>query len=322
MLRHVPYTGIRVLTFEQLRGVAQQRLGAEPGGPLPLPVGLAIGLTAGGLGQLVAVPADLVKVRMQVSCAWAGEGGWGHTACVCTLIRLLGAGWAGWTPRLPHDGVSSGGHRLPLTLYRLTANLWRRDCRRRRGELLGRTGCQLNPESCTAEPTAALTAARAPRLALVVASSVGLKPRLPARRYRGVLHALCVITAQHGVAGLWRGSAPAVQRAALVNLGELSTYDAAKRAVLRSGVTGGDNAAAHALSSVCSGFCASGERRARAAGPGKGHVLGKARRRANGHTRAASTAALRLLRLGLCCIHLTASATASPLSDGRPPGEP
>jgi hypothetical protein len=31
----------------------------------------------------------------------------------------------------------------------------------------------------------------------------------------------------------------------------------AKRAVLRSGVTGGDNVYAHALSSLCSGFCAS-----------------------------------------------------------------
>ncbi|KAL4447226.1 hypothetical protein ABPG77_007259 [Micractinium sp. CCAP 211/92] len=155
VLRHVPYTGIRVLTFEQLRGLAQQRLGAAPDAPLPLPVNLAIGLTAGGVGQLVAVPADLVKVRMQA------DG------------RLVAA------------------------------------------------GLQAAP------------------------------------RYRGALHALRTVSAQQGVAGLWRGSVPAVQRAALVNLGELSTYDAAKRAVLRSGVTGGDNAGAHALASLCSGFCAS-----------------------------------------------------------------
>jgi hypothetical protein len=76
-------------------------------------------------------------------------------------------------------------------------------------------------------------------------------------RYRGVLHAFSSIAAQQGLAGLWRGSLPAVQRAALVNLGELTTYDAAKRAVLSSGLTGGDNLWAHALSSVASGFCAS-----------------------------------------------------------------
>ena len=46
-----------------------------------------------------------------------------------------------------------------------------------------------------------------------------------APRYRGVAHAARVIMAQEGLAGLWRGSAPAIQRAALVNLGELTTYD-------------------------------------------------------------------------------------------------
>jgi hypothetical protein len=39
--------------------------------------------------------------------------------------------------------------------------------------------------------------------------------------------------------------------------GELATYDSAKQAVLRSGTTGGDNLATHALASVASGFCAS-----------------------------------------------------------------
>lgn len=77
-----------------------------------------------------------------------------------------------------------------------------------------------------------------------------------APRYSGMADALRQISASEGLAGLWRGAAPAVQRAALVNLGELATYDSAKQAVLASGVTGGDNVAAHALASVCSGFFA------------------------------------------------------------------
>jgi len=48
-----------------------------------------------------------------------------------------------------------------------------------------------------------------------------------------------------------------VQRAALVNLGELSAYDAAKRAVLRSGAVGGDGLPAHALSAAASGLVSS-----------------------------------------------------------------
>ncbi len=38
-----------------------------------------------------------------------------------------------------------------------------------------------------------------------------------------MVHAFSVVLAQDGVQGLWRGSLPAVQRAALVNLGELTT---------------------------------------------------------------------------------------------------
>lgn len=60
------------------------------------------------------------------------------------------------------------------------------------------------------------------------------------------------------VRGLWRGAWPAVQRAALVNLGELATYDQAKRAILKSRIVGeNENVWVHALSSLASGFCAS-----------------------------------------------------------------
>jgi solute carrier family 25 uncoupling protein 27 len=142
LLRHVPYSGIRILTFEQLRGNAAS----------PLYVNWAAGMTAGALGQAVASPADLLKVRMQA------------------------------------DGRLDPGH----------------------------------------------------------------------RRYRGVWHACRVIVQHEGVLGLWRGSLPAVQRAALVNLGELSTYNAAKSAVLRSGITAHkEGAATHMMASICSGFVAS-----------------------------------------------------------------
>ena len=44
-------------------------------------------------------------------------------------------------------------------------------------------------------------------------------------RVEGMVDALNKIVAQAGVRGLWRGCWPNVQRAALVNLGDLSTYD-------------------------------------------------------------------------------------------------
>ena len=52
--------------------------------------------------------------------------------------------------------------------------------------------------------------------------------------------------------GLWRGCWPNVQRAALVNLGDLSTYDSVKGAILRN-TSLKDNSLTHCLSSACAG---------------------------------------------------------------------
>mgnify|MGYP001810744471 CR=1 FL=1 len=116
MLRHVPYTGIRVLAFEQLRGLAQRTLGTQPGAPLPLPAGLAAGLVAGGLGQLVAVPADLVKVSMQVGV----EGVRGARRWV-SAVR--------WVSHLSARRIQTPCHPIKYThlpaVRRPTAALWR-----------------------------------------------------------------------------------------------------------------------------------------------------------------------------------------------------
>ncbi|KAI9033413.1 mitochondrial carrier domain-containing protein [Hyaloraphidium curvatum] len=58
-----------------------------------------------------------------------------------------------------------------------------------------------------------------------------------------------------GPRGLFRGGLPAVQRAAIVNLGELATYDAAKARVVP--LAGGDNLAAHVGAAICSGLVSS-----------------------------------------------------------------
>jgi len=142
LARHIPYSGTRILAYEALRG----RLGAEGLGSL-----LALGAASGALGQIVAVPADVVKVRMQA------------------------------------DGA------------------------------LVRQGCS--------------------------------------PRYRGLSHALSTIVQAEGVPGLWRGTLPAVQRAALVNLGELATYDAAKRWAAQQPLFG-EGTAANVFASLASGLAA------------------------------------------------------------------
>lgn len=53
-------------------------------------------------------------------------------------------------------------------------------------------------------------------------------------RVKGVLEAVLKIHKEAGIRGLWRGWAPNVQRGALVNLGDLTTYDSAKRFLLQN----------------------------------------------------------------------------------------
>lgn len=148
LVRHVPYTGSRILIYEQLRRCFTPAGAAHPS----LTTKVAMGATAGALGQLLAVPADLVKVRMQA------------------------------------DG-------------RLVAS--------------------------------------------------GATPR-----YTSLCHALTTIVRQDGVRGLYKGATPAVQRAALVNLGELATYDQAKQSILASGMVQQEGIATHVGAAVFSGLVA------------------------------------------------------------------
>lgn len=77
---------------------------------------------------------------------------------------------------------------------------------------------------------------------------MGLPPRV-----NGTTDALKKILQQGGVVGLWRGCWPNVQRAALVNLGDLSTYDSVKSAILQN-TSLEDNSLTHCMASGCAGL--------------------------------------------------------------------
>ncbi|XP_043203729.1 mitochondrial uncoupling protein 4-like [Amphibalanus amphitrite] len=142
--RHLIYTGVRMNGYEWLR----DRI-APPGRPLPVWQAAGAGLLAGGLGQLLASPADLVKVQMQME----------------------------------------GRRRLQ-----------------------------------------------------------GHKPRV-----KNAAHAFRKILREGGARGLWKGCVPNVQRSALVNLGDLTTYDSVKARLVR-GTNLGDTPVTHFLASVASGL--------------------------------------------------------------------
>ena len=143
--RHVPYTGFRAIGYEYIRALF---CGSKPPSEAPLIAKMAAGMSAGAIGQAIAVPCDLIKVRMQ------SDG------------RLVAAG------------------------------------------------------------------------------------KLSEPRYVGLMDAFNKIKAAEGVGGFYAGCTPAIQRAALVNLGELTTYDTAKQNI--KPITG-DNLLCHLCSAICSG---------------------------------------------------------------------
>ena len=145
LYRHAIYTGIRMTAYEEIRNELQR---TDKNG-FPLWKKVVAGMTAGGVGQLVASPTDLIKTQIQME---------------------------------------------------------------------GKRGLQGKPP-----------------------------------RVKGMTDAFQKIVKQGGVAGLWRGCWPNVQRAALVNLGDLSTYDTIKRKLLKNPNLK-DNSVTHCLSSACAGL--------------------------------------------------------------------
>ncbi|KAL3578837.1 hypothetical protein D5086_020341 [Populus alba] len=78
----------------------------------------------------------------------------------------------------------------------------------------------------------------------------GLQPR-----YSGLLDAFSKIIKAEGFGGLWKGVLPNIQRAFLVNMGELACYDHAKRFIIQNHISA-DNIYAHTLASIMSGLSA------------------------------------------------------------------
>ncbi|XP_050188604.1 mitochondrial uncoupling protein 3 isoform X3 [Myiozetetes cayanensis] len=76
-----------------------------------------------------------------------------------------------------------------------------------------------------------------------------------ARRYSGTVDAYRTIAREEGVRGLWRGTLPNIARNAIINCGELVTYDLLKDVLLRTQLMA-DNVPCHFVAAFGAGFCA------------------------------------------------------------------
>ncbi|EDS42552.1 mitochondrial uncoupling protein [Culex quinquefasciatus] len=215
-----------------------------------------ISVFAASIAETVTYPLDLTKTRLQIqgeAAATAAAGGLKKTkyrgmfATASGIIREEGALklWQGVTPALYRHVVYSGvrivtydGLRRKLRNGNNDFALWKSAVA---GVGAGGLAQWLASPADLVKVHIQMEGKR--RL-------MGLEPRV-----HGAAHAFREIVARGGIAGLWKGSIPNVQRAALVNLGDLTTYDTVKHIVMkRTGLP--DCHMVHVISSICAGLVA------------------------------------------------------------------
>ncbi|KAH3871727.1 mitochondrial uncoupling protein 4-like [Dreissena polymorpha] len=207
------------------------------------------------VSETVTYPLDLTKTRLQIQ----GEISLGGTTVSYSnrgMLKILHGIvteegffmlWQGVTPALYRHIVYTG-------------------CRMTTYELLRDNVFMKNEDGSFSLWKAGIVGAGSGAFGQLVASPTDLvkvnmqmegRRRLEGKpaRIHSCSHAFRLILAESGVKGLWRGWIPNVQRAALVNMGDLVTYDTVKRKLLNNTQLQ-DNYVVHGLSSACSGLVA------------------------------------------------------------------
>nr|XP_033791486.1 mitochondrial uncoupling protein 4 [Geotrypetes seraphini] len=224
----------------------------------PLASKFVLSACAAAVAELATFPLDLTKTRLQIQ----GEAALrrlGNNAEVLPYRGMIrtAAGivqeegllklWQGFTPALYRHIVYSGVRMLTYEQLRGTVlrtaddksfPLWQSVVG---GMLAGAIG------QFFASPTDLV------KVQMQMEGRRKLEGKPP--RIRGVHHAFMMILSEGGVRGLWAGWVPNVQRAALVNLGDLTTYDSAKHFLLLN-MHLQDGILCHSIASLCSGLIA------------------------------------------------------------------
>ena len=210
----------------------------------------AMSVMAASVAETVTYPLDLTKTRLQLQGEIASGDpsvkykGMFRTALGIAKEEGLFMLWRGMLPALYRHAIYTG---IRMSAYEEIRNdlqrhnkdgfpLWKKVVA---GMTAGGVG------QLAASPTDLI------KTQIQMEGKRRLQGKPP--RVHGMTDAFKKIVAQGGIAGLWRGCWPNVQRAALVNLGDLSTYDTIKQMLLRN-TNLKDNSITHCLSSACAGL--------------------------------------------------------------------
>ncbi|XP_005430672.1 mitochondrial uncoupling protein 4 [Geospiza fortis] len=204
---------------------------AEEERSLPLPERwpraskFALSACAAAVAELVTFPLDLTKTRLQIQGeAVAGPAvpyrGMLRTAAGIAQEEGVWKLWQGATPAVYRHIVYTG---VRMVTYEHL-----------RDSMLGRAEGESFPlwKAVVGGVSAGAIGQffASPTDLVKVQMQMEGKRKLEGKplRFRGVHHAFLKILSEGGVRGLWAGWVPNVQRAALVNMGDLTTYDTVK----------------------------------------------------------------------------------------------
>lgn len=211
-----------------------------------------ISVTSAIIAELVTYPLDLTKTRLQIQGEMEKIPKDHHRGMLKTalgIVREEGIAklWRGVTPAIYRHVIYSGIRIVSYENLRDrvlkketdgTFPLWK--------SALGGVTSGAFAQFC-ASPTDLI------KVQIQMEGRRRLLGKPP--RVHGPVDAFQKIVKAGGIRGLWKGSVPNVYRAALVNLGDLTTYDSAKRFIIYNvGIP--DSHLTHVLSSICAGLVA------------------------------------------------------------------
>lgn len=209
----------------------------------------ALSVVAACIAEFVTYPLDLVKTRLQMQ----GEGvrvmgspyrGMVKTAFGVVKEEGLTKLWQGVTPGMARHLVYSG---VRMTLYDMLRSRW----------AVGHEVGVLD------RAVLGMVSGGLGQLVASPADLVKVRMQMEGRRrlqglpgrVTGVRGSLVQAVQEGGVKSLWKGAVPNVQRAALVNLGDLTAYDQTKTYLVSEGWSG-DSWVTHGVASGCAGLTA------------------------------------------------------------------
>jgi solute carrier family 25 (mitochondrial uncoupling protein), member 8/9 len=219
-------------------------------GPLAVAKNLFAAGSAACIAEIVSLPLDTAKVRLQLQGAGIKAGEPVKYTNIMQTVRTIAveegpqALWKGLAPGLLRQMVFAT---LRIGLYEPVRNFFHSEP--------GEIPIYKKIMAGLTTGTIGITIANPTDLVKIRLQAEGRLPPGVPKRYTGTINAFSTIFKTEGLAGLWRGVLPNIARNSIISCAELVTYDEVKTFVLKNELMG-DHIGTHLTCGTSAGFVA------------------------------------------------------------------